>query len=399
MHVGCTRVHENHLYRNWYRARNRRPNRRLHTSKTDRDTDTDPDVLCSSQSSKRKEAGSRPAGRNPDKSMLEGNRIAVAIPAYKVAAQIAEVIAAMPECIDRIYVIDDASPDDVAARVESLHNFRVELIRHSENRGVGGATVTGMLQALSAGYDIIVKCDGDGQMDPADIPLLLQPLLQGVADHAKGSRFHHFRALNRMPKWRFIGNVGLTFLTKLASGYWNVLDPVNGFLATRAGMLRGVQLSKVSPRYFFETDLLIRLNILEARVADVPLPARYGEETSALSVARALFSFPPRLLAGLVRRVFWRYLFYDVSPIAIFATLGAISLGFGVVFGAYQWIRHAMAGIATPVGTVILAAMPCIVGVNLLLQAIVLDIQNTPRPGGPPPRKVFLEKAPDNRGD
>lgn len=327
--------------------------------------------------------------------MLDGNKIAVVIPAYNVAAQIAGVIAAMPDCVDQIYVIDDASPDDVAARVEDLAHPHVEVIRHRTNRGVGGATATGMMRALAGGYDIIVKCDGDGQMDPADIPRLLQPLLQGAADHAKGNRFHHFRALNRMPKWRFAGNIGLTFLTKMASGYWNVLDPVNGFLATRARVLRGVQLSRIAPRYFFETDLLIRLNILEARVADVPLPARYGDETSALSVPRALFAFPPRLLAGLVRRIFWRYLFYDVSPIAIFAFLGAVLLGFGVLFGSYQWIRHAAAGIATPVGTVILAALPCIVGVNLLLQAIVLDIQNTPRPGGPEPRQVIVEGTPD----
>ena len=328
--------------------------------------------------------------------MLDGNKIAVVIPAYNVAAQIAGVIAAMPDCVDRIYVVDDASPDDLAACVGKLADPRLELMSQTKNRGVGGATATGMMRALSAGYDILVKCDGDGQMDPADIPKLLQPLLQGAAEHAKGSRFHHFRALNRMPKWRFVGNIGLTFLTKMASGYWNVLDPVNGFLATRAETLRSIQLSRISPRYFFETDLLIRLNILEARVADVPLPARYGEETSALSVPRALFAFPPRLLTGLVRRIFWRYLFYDVSPIAIFASLGALFLGFGTVFGSYQWIRHALAGIATPVGTVILAALPCILGVDLLLQAIVLDIQNTPRPGGPTPRRILAESSQDD---
>jgi dolichol-phosphate mannosyltransferase len=153
-------------------------------------------------------------------------------------------------------------------------------------------------------------------------------------------------------------------------------------------VLGSVQLSRISRRYFFETDLLIRLNIAEARVADVPLPARYGEESSALSVPRALFAFPPKLLAGLVRRVFWRYLFYDVSPIAIFAVLSVLFLGFGALFGSYQWISHAIEGIPTPVGTVILATLPCIVGVELMLQAIVLDIQNTPRPGGPPPRKI-----------
>jgi dolichol-phosphate mannosyltransferase len=326
--------------------------------------------------------------------MFDGKKIAVVIPAYNVAAQIGGVIAAMPNCVDRIYVVDDASPDDLAARIDARADSRIELLRHEKNQGVGGATSTGMQRALSADYDIVVKCDGDGQMNPAEIPLLLQPLVSGSADHAKGSRFHHFRALNQMPKWRFLGNIGLTFLTKLASGYWNVLDPVNGFLATRAEVLRSIQLSQVSRRYFFETDLLIRLNIVEARVADVPLPARYGEESSALSVPRAIFSFPPRLLAGLVRRIFWRYLFYDVSPIAIFASLGMLFLSFGILFGSYQWLHHAQAGTPTPIGTVILAALPCILGFDLLLQAIVLDIQNTPRPGGPMPRKDIIERKP-----
>jgi dolichol-phosphate mannosyltransferase len=322
--------------------------------------------------------------------MINGKRIAVTIPAYKVASRIEAVIAKMPVDIDQIFVVDDASPDDLAARIEKLAHPRITLLRHTKNQGVGGATVTGMREAIKTGHDIVVKCDGDGQMDPSDIPQLLHPLLDGSADHAKGSRFHHFRALNAMPKWRFAGNVGLTFLTKLASGYWNVLDPVNGFLATRSEVLQSIRLSRVSRRYFFETDLLIRLNIAEARVADVPLPSHYGDERSNLSVARELFAFPPRLLAGLVKRIFWRYLFYDVSPIAIFAASSLVFLGFGVVFGSYQWIHHALAGTATPSGTVILAALPCIIGFELLLQAIVLDIQNTPRPGGPPPRKVGI---------
>lgn len=312
-------------------------------------------------------------------------RIAVVIPAFRVASEIGAVLNAMPSEVDRIFVVDDASPDGLAAAVEGLANPRVTLLRHEKNQGVGGATVTGMRAALEAGCDIVVKCDGDGQMDPRAIPRLIEPILSGYADHAKGSRFHHFRELGAMPKWRFVGNVGLTFLTKLASGYWNVLDPVNGFLATRAEVLRRIPLHRLSRRYFFETDLLIRLNIVGARVADVPLAARYGEERSSLSTFRALFSFPPKLLAGLARRIFWRYLFYDVSPVAIFAGLGGLLTGFGVLFGGYQWVRHAAAGVATPVGTIMLAALPVLLGFELLLQAVVLDIQNTPRPGAAPP--------------
>lgn len=316
--------------------------------------------------------------------MRANHTIAVVIPAYRVAAQIEAVISAMPVEVDTIIVVDDASPDDLAARVAALSDPRLSLIRHSENQGVGGATVTGMQAAIRGGFQIVVKCDGDGQMDPADILTLVAPLLDGRAEHSKGSRFQHFRALQSMPKWRFFGNVGLTFLTKMASGYWNILDPVNGFTATRADVLQKLPLSRLSRRYFFETDLLIRLNIVKARVADVPLPARYGDENSSLSVTRVLFDFPLRLLAGMGRRIFWRYIFYDVSPVAVFGLLGALLCGFGVVFGAYQWIEHAMLGINTPVGTVMIAALPFILGFQLLLQAIVLDIENTPRPGAPP---------------
>jgi dolichol-phosphate mannosyltransferase len=315
-------------------------------------------------------------------------RIAVVIPAYRVAAQIEAVIARMPSCVDRIFVVDDASPDDTAETVQRLRNPRLTLLRHAKNEGVGGAMITGIEAALNEGCDIVVKCDGDGQMDPALIPNLTSYLLDNTADHAKGSRFHHFRALRAMPKWRFLGNVGLTFLTKLSSGYWNVLDPVNGFLATRAEVLRHVGIRSLSKRYFFETDLLIRLNILEARVVDVPMAAHYGPETSSLSIARALFLFPLKLLAGLVRRIFWRYVFYDVSPVAVLAILGLLLSFFGGSFGCYEWIKNGRAGIPTPLGTIILAALPCIIGFEMLLQAMVLDIQNTPKAGGAPPRTL-----------
>jgi dolichol-phosphate mannosyltransferase len=320
--------------------------------------------------------------------MIANQKIAVVIPAYCVARQIEDVIARIPQSVDCIYVVDDKSPDDVAERIERLGLAGLRLIRHPQNQGVGGATVSGMLEAMNDGCDIVVKCDGDGQMDPANIPQLILPLLDGSADYTKGSRFQHFRALRTMPKWRFAGNIGLTFLTKMASGYWNILDPVNGFLAGRAETLRSLDLSDISRRYFFETDLLIRLNILEARVVDVPLPARYGDEGSALSIPRSLIAFPMKLLVGLIRRIFWRYMFYDVSPVAVFAILGTLLGGFGILFGSYHWIRNILHGTPTPIGTVILAALPCILGFELLLQAVVLDIQNTPRPGGLPPKRI-----------
>jgi dolichol-phosphate mannosyltransferase len=311
--------------------------------------------------------------------MIDGLRVAVVVPSYRVAREVPDVVRAMPAGIDRIIVVDDASPDDICAALASISDARLRLLRHETNQGVGGATVTGMLAALEEGVDVVVKCDGDGQMDPRDIPALLQPIVSGSAEHVKGSRYHHARQLASMPRGRLIGNIGLTFLTKLCSGYWNVLDPVNGFFATRTDTLSRLPLDKLSRRYFFETDLLIRLNILEARVADMPQPARYGGETSSLSLRHALWEFPWQLLRGLGRRIFWRYLFYDVSPVAVFGIGGALLTMFGVSFGAWQWISHAVQGIPTPLGTIMLAVLPLVLGFQLLLQSVILDIENTPR--------------------
>ncbi|MEW5975505.1 MAG: glycosyltransferase family 2 protein [Acidobacteriota bacterium] len=313
--------------------------------------------------------------------MMEGKRIAVVIPAFRVAGQIGEVIGIIPTEVDAIFVVDDASPDDLAERIKATPDRRLTLLRHDENRGVGSATVTGMAAAIQEGFDIVVKCDGDGQMNPQDIPYLVRPLLDEVADHVKGTRFHHFRELESMPKWRFLGNVGLTFLTKLSSGYWNVLDPVNGFLATRRETLQRLPLSHLAKRYFFEIDLLIRLNIIEARVAEVPFPARYGDEPSSLSPWRTLVTFPVQLAAGLARRIFWRYVFHDVSPVAVFGITGFAFCLFGLLFGSYHWAKNSALGVVTPVGTVMLAVLPLILGFQLILQAVGLDIQNTPKPG------------------
>jgi glycosyltransferase involved in cell wall biosynthesis len=319
--------------------------------------------------------------------MIAGKRVAVVVPAYRVERHIRPLLEQMPGFVDSVFVVDDGSPDGTAQAVSELADPRVVLLRHASNRGVGAAMETGFRAALEGGADFVVKCDGDGQMDPADIAALLRPLLEERADYAKASRFHHFRELSTMPRVRLGGNIGLTFLTKLASGYWHVLDPQNGFLAIRGEYLARLPLDRLARGYFFENDMLIRLNCIEARVADVPLPSRYGDESSSLRPGRALLEFPLRLIAGFVRRIFWRYLFYDVSPVAVFALAGSMLFLFGTVFGTYHWMVNSAQNRATPTGTVILAAIPVILGFQLLLQAIVLDVENTPRADRPsPPR-------------
>jgi glycosyltransferase involved in cell wall biosynthesis len=312
-------------------------------------------------------------------------RIAVVIPAFRVEEELAGVLARIPASIDSVFVVDDASPGSIRSAVESAADPRVVLLRHETNQGVGGAMITGFRAALKAGVDIIVKCDGDGQMDPRDIPVLVRPLIDGRAEYAKGCRFHHFDELSRMPLVRLLGNIGLTFLTKLSSGYWHVLDPQNGFVAIRADVLRRIRWERLSRRFFFENDMLIRLNSIEARVCDIPFPSEYGDEPSSLRPGQILFAFPPRLVLGFFRRVLWRYVFFDVSPVAIFLFFGIpLALG-GFSFGVYEWIANFRRGILTNAGTVMLAAVPLILGFQLVLQALVLDVANSPRPGPPLP--------------
>jgi hypothetical protein len=235
-------------------------------------------------------------------------------------------------------------------------------------------------------------------MDPGAIPTLLEPILEGRADFAKGCRFHHPSELQTMPRVRLLGNIGLTFLTKLASGYWHILDPQNGFLAVRADMLRRLPLDRLARGYFFENDMLIRLNVLEARAADVPIPSSYRDETSSLRPARALLEFPFRLIAGFWRRVFWRYVFYDVSPVAVFLFFGTLLFTFGFLYGGYFWVANAIRGVATPTGTVIVAAVPLILGFQLLLEAVVLDIRNSPRPGSRSDPELYSGGPRDSSG-
>lgn len=318
--------------------------------------------------------------------MIGGRRIAVVIPAFRVEKEIGGVLDRMPPWVDTVHVVDDESPDRTSEVVRGRGEPRVRLVRHDRNQGVGGAMATGFAAALAEGAEILVKCDGDGQMDPADIASLVKPLLEGRAEYAKGCRFHHGDELRTMPRLRLAGNVGLTLLTKLASGYWHVLDPQNGFVAVSAPVLRRIPLGKLSRGYFFENDMLIRLNAVEARVADVPLPARYGDEPSSLRPGRILFGFPPRLLAGFARRMFWRYAFYDVSPILPLFLCGLALFTFGTLFGAYHWLDSLRLGRATPAGTIMVAAVPFLLGFQLLLQAVMLDIQGSPRPAPPLPQ-------------
>jgi hypothetical protein len=222
-------------------------------------------------------------------------------------------------------------------------------------------------------------------MDPAHIPALVRPLVAGAADMTKGNRYTDLEALRAMPFLRIVGNAGLTFLVKAASGQWSLFDPANGYLALRTSVLRRIELARLPARYFFESGLLIKLGILRAVVLDVSIPAKYADEHSSLSIVRTLLGFPPRLLGGLLRRLFWRYFVYDFTALSVFLLLGIPALVGGVAYGAWLWWDLHQRGEYAHPGQVMLAAMPIILGAQLVLQAIALDIANTPRTPLSPP--------------
>jgi len=304
--------------------------------------------------------------------------VAVVVPAYRVEDRIEEVLRTIPPWVRTVVVVDDASPDATAERVARVADSRVRLIRHPENRGVGGATVTGMRAALDAGADLVVKMDGDGQMDPVHLPELLAPLLDHTADLAKGNRYQRLGSLEGMPWVRRLGNAALTFLLKAASGHWRMFDPTNGYFAARADLLRRLRLERLPRRYFFECGLLVELGLFRARVQDVPIPARYRGETSSLSIGSVLLEFPLRLFLGCARRIARHYFLYDFTAVSVFLLSGGPMLLFGVSFGAWEWLRSAITGVPATTGTVMLAALPVILGFQLLLQALVVDIANAP---------------------
>lgn len=306
-------------------------------------------------------------------------RIAVVVPCYRVVDHVLAVMAGIPPWVDRIFAVDDACPDGSGHHLlKHCKDPRLRVIFHEKNQGVGGATITGYKAAMEEGCEVMVKMDGDNQMDPSYLARLVQPILAGRADFTKGNRFYDLTALRQMPLVRRIGNLALTLLTKASSGFWHISDPTNGYTAIHAAALRTIRMHELSRRYFFETSMLIQLNIVRALAVDVPIPARYAGERSSLNVARAFFGFPPRLIAGFFRRLVWRYFIYDINAVSILLAVGTLSTTVGVAFGAYRWVRGALENQPETAGTVALALLPTIMGFQMLLQALLLDVMDRP---------------------
>jgi glycosyltransferase involved in cell wall biosynthesis len=319
-------------------------------------------------------------------------RIAVVIPCYRVVDHIREVVQDIGPEVDRIYCIDDKCPDGSGEFIRStISDKRVTVIFHEANQGVGGATATGYKAALADGAEVVVKLDGDGQMDAGLIGAFVSPILEGNADYTKGNRFFRLEDVRMMPRLRLFGNAVLSFFSKFSTGYWNIFDPTNGYTAIHSQTLKNLPLDEISRDYFFESDMLFRLNTLGAVVIDVPMAARYGKEASNLRIRNVAFLFFMKHTTNFAKRIFYNYYLRDFNVASIELLLGTVLLTFGAGFGLNRWMESAASGVPATAGTVMLAAFPALAGLQLLLGFLNFDIQNTP--SFPLQKRIGYKKA------
>ena len=307
-------------------------------------------------------------------------KIAVVIPCYRVKEQVLEVLAAIGPEVTRILCVDDACPEQSGEHIERhCRDPRVKVIRLGENQGVGGAVLAGYAAVLAEGMDVVVKLDGDGQMDPRIIPVLAGPVLRGLADYTKGNRFYSLENLRSMPALRVFGNAVLSFMSKFSTGYWNIVDPTNGYTAVSAKVLRLLPFGKISRRWFFETDMMFRLNTVGAVVLDVPMEARYAGENSNLKVSRVLFEFLWKHASNYAKRVFYNYFLRGFSIASVELVMGSVLTVFGVSFSLVKWSEAEAQDRFASAGTVMIGALSIIIGFQLLLSFLNEDMRSLPQ--------------------
>ena len=305
-------------------------------------------------------------------------KISVVIPCYNVKAKILSVLQKIDPEVERIYVIDDKCPNHSGDFVRANTNDpRIRIIYHEKNQGVGGAVISGYKMAISDNMDIVVKIDGDGQMNPELIYSFVAPIISHQFDYTKGNRFYRIEDVKEMPLQRLFGNAVLSFFTKASTGYWQLFDPTNGYTAISVECLKNLELDKVSKRYFFESDLLFRLNIIGANIKDIPMKAVYDDEVSGLKISRILFVFLKGHASNFSKRIAYDYFLRDFSLATITLIAGLLLGGFGITFGSYEWIKALNENTTATSGTVMLAALPIIVGTQLILSFINYDISKS----------------------
>jgi glycosyltransferase involved in cell wall biosynthesis len=307
--------------------------------------------------------------------MLENRRVAVVVPAHDEEKLVATTLEGIPAFVDRIYVVDDGSRDATVERARGVGDPRVEVIAHDRNRGVGAAIVTGYKRALAEGIDIACVMAADNQMDPADLELLASPVARGELDYAKANRLVTGEAWDLIPRTRYLGNAVLSLLTKVASGYWHVADSQSGYTAIARRTLESLDLDRVYTGYGFPNDLLVHLNVWNARVRDFPSRPVYGVgERSGIRYHKVV----PRISWLLVKGFFWRlrekYVIRDFHPLVFFYAFGFLSTLAGLVLGGIE-IGYRIAGYQVSVGTVVLIALLLISGSQFTLFAMWFDME------------------------
>jgi len=324
----------------------------------------------------------------PALAATRGWRIAAVVPSFRAADTVCDVVRRIGPAVERIYVIDDACPDGSGAAVAAAFpDGRVTVLRNARNLGVGGAVKRGYRQALADGMDIAVKIDADGQMDPAAIPALVAPIVAGAADYAKGNRFDRSHPIaraaapagsRRMPAGRRLGNNVASFLHKWITGYWHIADPANGYTALHRTALERLDLDRLADCYFFETDMLFQLGLADAVVVDVAVPARYGSERSGLRIRNVLLKYPLLALRRCVRRIWIKYFLQEFNVASLEIAVGAPLFATGMLVGLFEWWEALRTGEPRTAGTVMFAALPIILGFQLLLSAVSYDIARRP---------------------
>jgi|SaaInlV_125m_DNA_1040241.scaffolds.fasta_scaffold13123_2 dolichol-phosphate mannosyltransferase len=310
-------------------------------------------------------------------------KIAIVIPCFKVKNKINNLIRRLPVAkIDKIYLVDDCCPDK---SLENLHISnkiladKIKIIKNTENLGVGGATKRGYKQAIIDDQNIVIKMDGDGQMDPANINALIKPIVENDSDYTKGNRFYSIENLNNMPKVRIFGNTALSFLSKISSGYWSIFDPTNGYTAINCKLLKLLPLDKISNRYFFENDMLFRLNTFKAKVKDIPMKAIYEDEKSNLKISKVILEFLSKLTKNFFKRIFYNYYLRGITLGSFTLPISIIFLYNGLINGFFKWKEALITNIETPTGTIMVYILSIVLGVQLLLSFLENDINSEPR--------------------
>jgi hypothetical protein len=312
---------------------------------------------------------------------FDAHTIGVIIPYYNAAKHIENVVAKLPSYISKIIIVDDCGKEAIPETLvkQSTLSDRIVIVKNEKNLGVGGATKHGFQKAIELELEYAIKVDADDQMDSSYIPDLLRPLIEGKAEYAKGNRFKDFKALRQMPFIRKIGNLGLSFLIKAASGYWNNFDPTNGFFAIKVDLLKQLNFENIHRDYYFESSLIAELYFQDARIKDVSMPANYGDEKSSMQVWKIPFIFIPKLTKTFLKRIFKSYFIYDFNIASVYLLFGFPMFLFGVIYGIYNWVHYATLGEFTPTGTIMLVTVSLILGFQLLLQSIQFDISKAPK--------------------